>query len=339
MTNLIECKDFKSIVINIKKDILNTRYKIITNANQELLNLYFRLGKIISENSKYGNNFIRDLSKYLILEFPNTTGFSLRNLSRMKKFYEEYKDFEKLPTPLAKLPWSHNYLLIEKIKDVNIRLWYAKESIKNNWSHVILNHQIDLQLYERQVLNNKTSNFIRVLPNKQGKLANEILKEPYIFEIQGIKEINKEKDLEQAMLEKIKNVLLELGKGFSFISSQYKISTNNTDYYIDMLFYHLELRSYIVVELKIDEFKPEYIGQLSFYVTAIDETLRKEYDNPTIGLLLCKNKDKLTVDWSLKSTNIPIGVSSYNISNKLPQSLLKKLPTEKEINKFLFLKK
>ena len=339
MTNLIECKDFKSIVINIKKDILNTRYKIITNANQELLNLYFRLGKIISENSKYGNNFIRDLSKYLILEFPNTTGFSLRNLSRMKKFYEEYKDFEKLPTPLAKLPWSHNYLLIEKIKDVNIRLWYAKESIKNNWSHVILNHQIELQLYERQVLNNKTSNFIRVLPNKQGKLANEILKEPYIFEIQGIKEINKEKDLEQAMLEKIKNVLLELGKGFSFISSQYKISTNNTDYYIDMLFYHLELRSYIVVELKIDEFKPEYIGQLSFYVTAIDETLRKEYDNPTIGLLLCKNKDKLTVDWSLKSTNIPIGVSSYNISNKLPQSLLKKLPTEKEINKFLFLKK
>lgn len=339
MTNLVVGKDFKEIIVNIKKDILSTRYKIIANANQELLKLYFRLGKIISENSKYGNNFIRDLSMYLRMEFPNATGFSLRNLSRMKKFYEEYKDFEKLPMPLAKLPWSHNYLLIEKIKDIDKRLWYAKESIKNNWSHVILNHQIDLQLYERQVLNFKTTNFTKVLPSKQGILANEIIKEPYIFELQGIKEINKEKDLEQAMLAKIKNVLLELGKGFSFISSQYKISTNNTDYYIDMLFYHLELRSYIVVELKMDEFKPEYIGQLGFYVTVIDETLKKEYDNSTIGLLLCKNKDKLTVDWSLKSTNIPIGISSYEISNKLPNYLLKKLPTEKEINKFLFLKK
>ena len=305
------------------------------HANSELIMLYFRLGKIVSENASYGNKFIKNFSTSLRIEFPNTDGFSERNLSRMKKFYEEYKDLSILPTALAKLPWSHNMLLLDKVKDLEIRKWYAEKCFENGWSHTVLEHQIDSGVYERQVLAEKLTNFNEKLPLPQSELARNIMKDPYIFELEGIKDDYIEKDIENAMLEKIKNVLLELGKGFSFVGSQYKISTENQDYYIDLLFYHLELRCYIVVELKNTEFKPEFAGQLSFYVTAVDETIRKEYDNQTIGLLLCKGKDRLSVEWSLKSTNAPIGVSSYEISKMLPKEVLEKLPTEEELNMYI----
>lgn len=328
-------KEFKDLVLCVKEDILKTRFEVQTNANIELIKLYFRIGKIVSENAKYGNRFIQDFSTSLKLEFPDTTGFSTRNLSRMKKFYEEYKDLSNLPMALAKLPWSHNNLLLDKIKELNVREWYAEKCFENGWSHTVLDHQIDLQLYERQAISEKLANFENKLPIPQSELARDVIKDPYIFELEGIKENAIEKDIENAMMEKIKNVLLELGKGFSFVGNQYKISTDNQDYYIDMLFYHLDLRCYIVVELKNVEFKPEYIGQLSFYVTAVDETLRKELDNQTIGLLLCKGKDKLSVEWALKGTNTPIGVTSYEVRNELPKEVLDKLPTEEDINKHI----
>lgn len=328
-------KEFKDLILCVKEDILKTRFEVQTNANIELIKLYFRIGKIVSENAKYGNRFIQDFSTSLKLEFPDTTGFSTRNLSRMKKFYEEYKDLSNLPMALAKLPWSHNNLLLDKIKELNVREWYAEKCFENGWSHTVLDHQIDLQLYERQAISEKLTNFENKLPIPQSELARDVIKDPYIFELEGIKENAAEKDIENAMMEKIKNVLLELGKGFSFVGNQYKISTENQDYYIDMLFYHLDLRCYIVVELKNVEFKPEYIGQLSFYVTAVDETLRKELDNQTIGLLLCKGKDKLSVEWALKGTNTPIGVTSYEVRNELPKEVLEKLPTEEDINKHI----
>lgn len=328
-------KDFKNLILQAKQDVLATRYNVMQHANSELIMLYFRLGKIVSENASYGNKFIKNFSTSLRIEFPNTDGFSERNLSRMKKFYEEYKDLSILPTALAKLPWSHNMLLLDKVKDLEIRKWYAEKCFENGWSHTVLEHQIDSGVYERQVLAEKLTNFNEKLPLPQSELARNIMKDPYIFELEGIKDDYIEKDIENAMLEKIKNVLLELGKGFSFVGSQYKISTENQDYYIDLLFYHLELRCYIVVELKNTEFKPEFAGQLSFYVTAVDETIRKEYDNQTIGLLLCKGKDRLSVEWSLKSTNAPIGVSSYEISKMLPKEVLEKLPTEEELNMYI----
>lgn len=334
MSNEID-KDFKNIIIKAKEDILATRYNIMQNANSEVIKLYFRLGKIISENSKYGNNFIKNFSTSLRLEFPNTTGFSERNLARMKKFYEEYKDLSNLPPAVANLPWTHNCILLEKVKDENIRNWYAKKCLENGWSKVVLDHQIDLQLYERQAIADKLTNFNDKLPISQSELARDVIKDPYIFELEGIKEEAVEKDIENAMIEKIKNVLLELGKGFSFVGNQYKISTENQDYYIDMLFYHLDLRCYIVVELKNVEFKPEFIGQLSFYTTAVDETLKKEQDNQTIGLLLCKGKDKLSVEWALKGTNSPIGVTSYEVRNEIPKEIRDKLPTEEDINRHI----
>lgn len=317
---------------SIKQDVINTRNKIIYNANRELINMYFRIGKNISENSKYGNKFILTLSKSLRLEFQNSTGFSERNLWRMKTFYEQYKEFSILPPAVAELPWTHNYILIEKIKNKDERLWYAEECLKNGWSKIVLLHQIELKLYERKKLPIKFTNFENNIKIKNNStLANEIIKDPYIFELEGLKDNYVEKELEDYMITKIRDILLELGKGFSFIGNQYKISTDNNDYFIDMLFYHLDLHCYIVVELKTTEFKPEYIGQLGFYVTAVDKVLKKEHDNQTIGLLLCKEKDKLSVEWALNFINVPIGVASYSVVNKLEKDILEKLPTEDEI--------
>ena len=312
----------------IKKDIISTRNRILLDANKELLYLYFRIGKIISENQKYGTNFINTLSTSLKLEFNDASGFSPRNLARMRKFYETYKDIGNLPMPLAKLPWSFNCLLIDKIKSLDIRIWYAEKCVENGWSHIVLDHQIDLNLYERQANNNKKlTNFKNELSEVQGELALDVIKDPYIFELAGLSEKSKEADIEKAMIERIKNVLLELGKGFSFVGNQYRISTENKDYFIDLLFYHLKLKCFVVVELKTVDFDPSFIGQLQFYVTAVDEVVKDKEDNPTIGLLLCKNKDRYSVEWALKSTNTPIGVASYEIKEYLP--------TEEEINKYL----
>ncbi len=322
--------DFKCIVENIKNDIKNTRFKILANANLELLSLYLRLGKIIDDNSKYGNNFINELSVELKSEFPNMKGLSPRNLSRMRVFYKEYKDIKNLPVALANLPWTHNYTLIEKVKDINKRKWYAKKCLDNGWSQTVLIHQIDSNLYQRQKENLKLNNFNNKMSIVESEMAKDMMKDPYIFELTNLKENAVEKDIEDALLSKIKNLLLEFGKGFSFVGSQYKISTENNDYYLDLLFYHLDLRCYVVVELKNQNFKPEYIGQLSFYITAVNRTLKKEYDNETIGLLLCKEKDKLSVEWALDSTNNPIGVSSYEIEKYIPKDKLEELPTEYE---------
>lgn len=327
----IKVSDFKFIIENIKNDIKNTRFKIFENANKELLSLYLRLGEIINENSKYGSNFINKLSIELKFEFLDMKGLSARNLARMKAFYKEYKNMQKLPVPLANLPWSHNYTLLEKVKDKNKRKWYAKKCIENGWSQMVLIHQIDSDLYQRQKENPKLSNFDSKMSLAQSELARNIMKDPYIFELSNLKERIIEKDVEDALLSKIKELLLEFGKGFSFVGSQYKISTNTIDYYLDLLFYHLDLRCYVVVELKNTDFKPEFVGQLNFYVTAVNKTLKKEFDNDTIGLLLCKEKDRLSVEWALEGINNPIGVSSYVIEKYIPKDKLEKLSVDESI--------
>lgn len=325
-------KDFKETIVNIKNEIINTQTQILSDANSRLINLYFKLGKIINDNSKWGDKFIETLEVELKLDFPNIKGFSARNLRRMKRFYLEYKDEEILPPAVAKLPWTHNIMLIEKIKDKNIRFWYANEAVSGNWSKVVLDHQIDMKLYKRKALPDKKNNFKNTLIEPQSDLANDLQKDPYIFNLPLLKEKYVEKELEESMVERIRDVLLELGNGFSFIGNQYKLTVGNNDYFIDMLFYHLKLHCYIVVELKAVPFKPEFIGQLNFYLTALDEQVKDKLDAPSIGLLLCKSKDKLTVEYSLKGVDKPIGVSSYEISKYLPKNLEELLPTEEDIN-------
>lgn len=292
-------KDFKNIISNIKEEIINTQIKTMQEVNSNLIMLYFKLGKIVSENKQYGNNFTKQVSTELKLIFPNMKGFSERNIRSMRLFYEEY----------------------------------AENTIKNGQSRNVLAIQIETEFHKK--IGNSNNNFNVMLPPKDSNLVNNTIKYPYIFDFITLKEEYKEKELEEALIIKIKNVLLELGKEFSFVGNQYKISTDNQDFYIDLLFYHLELRCYIAVELKTSEFKPEYIGQLGFYVTAVNETIKKECDAPTIGLLLCREKNRVTVDWALKSANVPMGVSTYKLKEYLPKELIDKLPTEEEINLYL----
>lgn len=323
-------KEFKEIINKIKEDIKTTQMKSVQQINSNLIMLYYRLGKIVSENKAYGNNFTKQVSLELKISFPNMKGFSERNIRAMRLFYDEYKDDEKWQQLAAKLPWWHNMVLIEKIKDKQVRMIYAEHALKNGWSRSVLTAQIETSFHNR--IGKSKNNFDISLPPIDSDLANKIIKDPYIFDFISLSENYKEKELENAMLEKIKDVLLELGKGFSFVGNQYKISTENNDYYIDLLFYHLDLRCYIVVELKADKFKPEYIGQISFYVKAIDKTIKKEFDNSTIGLLLCKEKDKLSLEWALDTINVPIGVSSFELDKYIPKNILEKLPTEEDIN-------
>ena len=323
-------KDFKSVINNIKTEIKTTQIKVAVEANKSLVLLYYKLGKILYDNFKYGNKFIDNVAHELKLEFPNLKGFSVRNLKYMKKFYNEYKDAEVVQQLVAQLPWGHNIVLMDKIKDNKTRKIYAEATLKNGWGRDMLTFQIESNYHLR--IGNSSNNFAVTLPKYNSDLANTTIKDPYVFDFLTLKENYKEKELQEALLSKIKDILLELGKGFSFVGNEYKVSTKNVDYYIDLLFYHLELRCYIVVELKITPFKPEYIGQLSFYATAVDETLKKDFDNPTIGLLLCKEKDRLSVEWSLKGTNMPIGVSDFKLGKYVPEDIIDRLPTEEDIN-------
>ena len=330
-------KKFINIVNEIKNEIKTTQIKAAIEANKNLINLYFKIGKILNDNYKYGNKFIDDLSRELKIEFPNIKGFSVRNLKYMKKFYLEYKDVKLVQRCVAQLPWRHNIVLMSKIKDNKIRRLYAENTIKNGWSKDMLVIQIENNYHLR--IGNSSNNFKELFPDINSDLANNTIKDPYVFDFLTLKENYREKELEQAMIEKIKDVLIELGKGFSFVGNQYKVSTENNDYFIDLLFYHLDLRCYFVIELKTTEFKPEYIGQLGFYVTAVNEILKKETDNQTIGLLLCKNKDRLAAKWSLKSANVPIGISSFELNKYVSKEVLEKLPTEEDLNLHIDIKK
>ncbi len=323
-------KDFKDIVLNIKNEIKTSQTKTMIEVNKNLITLYFRLGKILSENSKYGKSFIKNVSTELKLEFPNMKGFSERNLNYMKLFYEEYRDDENLQQLVANLPWGHNLLLMEKFKDKKIRKLYAQATVENGWSRNVLSFQIDGQYHLR--VGKSANNFNNTLPNPNSDLVNNVIKDPYIFDFITLKDGYKEKELETAMINKIRDVLLELGNGFSFVGNQYKLTVGNDDYYIDLLFYHLKLRCYIVVELKANSFKPEYAGKMNFYLNAVNDMLKSEFDNPSIGLILCQEKDKLTAQYSLKGIEQPIGVSSYEIAKFLPEDILRELPTEEDIN-------
>ena len=326
---LEEKEDLKNVVVSIKNEIKTTQVKTMQQVNSNLIMMYFRIGKTLAEKSKYGNGFIEKVSHAIKIDYPNLKGFSGRNLRSMKYFYNEYKDDEKWQQLVANLPWGHNILLMEKIKNKNIREIYAKATIDNGWSRNILDIQIESNYHKR--VGNSINNFKDSSLKADSDLVNNTLKDPYIFDFISLNNNYKEKELENKMIEKIKKVLLEFGKGFSFVGSQYKLTVGNNDYFIDLMFYHLKLKSYIVVELKATEFKPEYIGKMNFYLSVVDDLVKDENDNPTIGLILCKDKDKIVSQYSLKDINKPIGISSFKIKEYLP--------TEEELNRYIELDK
>jgi len=334
---MIENKDKYFEVLNdIKKTLIVTRNRIIENANKDLILMYYNIGLKLIENNKWGSSFIDNLAKDLKIEFPTLKGMSARNLRYMQKFAAEFDNDEFLQGVLAKLSWNHNQILLDRIKNKKIRKWYAKETLENSWSVSILTHQISLRLYERQaLLENKISNFDKTLPSPNNKQANELLKNPYIFDFINADKDLKELDIEKELTNNITKLLLELGDGFAFVGRQYHLEVENEDYYIDLLFYNLKVKCYVVIELKTTEFKPEYTGKLNFYLSAVDEYIKSEADNPTIGIILCKNKKKVTAGLALKDINKPIGVSEYKILSEIPEFLENTLPSIEDIERRL----
>jgi predicted nuclease of restriction endonuclease-like (RecB) superfamily len=277
-----------------------------------------------------GSKFLRNLSKEITSEFSSAKGFSVRNLKNMSRFYREYPDIEIGQTLSAQITWSHN-LEILRVESKEQRLWYINKTIENGWSVNVLAHQIDTNLYARQIEQKKVSNFPTILPSSQSELALETMKDPYVFDFIELKEDAKEKDLEEALIKNITKVLLEFGKGFAYVGHQYHLEVAGEDYYIDLLFYNIKLKCYVVIELKVGEFKPEYAGKLSFYLTAIDEQVKEKNDNPTIGLLLCRNKNNVIAEYTLRDMNKPMGVSEYRIKDYLPENLQNELPSIEEL--------
>lgn len=328
-------EEYKKIFLAVKQQILTSQYRAMQVVNRELIFMYWNIGKIILENEKWGNKFIEKLSIDLKQEFPETKGFSIRNLKYMRKFAKEYYNFEFVQQVVAQIPWGHNVVLMDKTNSIEQRQWYMNQCIKNGWSKNMLRTQIDNKLYERQAIAEKTTNFSSTLPNFQSDLAIQTIKDPYIFNFITLKENPKELEIEQAIINKIKDVLIEFGSGFAFIGNQYKIEIDKKDYYIDLLFYHLKLKCYFVVELKAREFEPIDIGQISFYLSAIDNIVKDKNDNPTIGLILCKKKNKFIAEYALKDINKPIGISEYKMMNEIPEYLEKQLPNVKDIEMHL----
>ncbi|MCK5685471.1 DUF1016 family protein [bacterium] len=328
--------EYKLWVKELKGLIQRSQIKASISVNRELLQLYWNIGKSIFEKSsteKWGTSVVEQLSKDLKALFPTQHGFSRSNLFSMKKWFGFYNSsnlkIEKVQQLVGQIPWGHNVLIITKAKHVEEALFYASKTLENNWSRTVLAHQIDLDFFGRK--GKAITNFQETLPDFQSELAIETLKDPYKFDFLTLGEKVVEKDIEEQLVKHITSFLLELGSGFSFVGRQVSIEVDNRDYYIDLLFYHIKLKCYIVVELKSVEFKAEYTGKMNLYLSAVDDLIKTENENSTIGLLLCKSKSKIIAEYALRGTTQPIGVAEYEILKSIPENLKTKLPTIEEI--------
>ncbi|MFW3341650.1 PDDEXK nuclease domain-containing protein [Aliarcobacter butzleri] len=351
MSEMVDIK-YKNWINELKQKFQTSQIKASIQVNSTLLEFYWNLGNEIIQKQKeysWGSGFLEQLSCDLNAEFPDTKGFSKRNLELMRRWVSFYncgtvyssiakqlvsQNIEKEILPqfgnkLFLIPWGHNIAIIQKCKTIEEAFFYVENTIKNGISRSVLIHQIELNLYTRS--GKAITNFEATLPPLQSDLAKEITKDPYNFDFLTLSEDYKEKELEDALCENITKFLLELGSGFAFVGKQYKLNVADDEFKIDLLFYHIKLKYYVVVELKTVEFKPEFAGKLSFYTSAIDGELKDENDNLTIGLLICKSKNDLVVEYSLKNINKPLGISEYELVNILPKEYKSSLPTIEEI--------
>lgn len=324
--------EYKNWLQEVKQHIREARIKVALAANSELVFFYFELGKMLSDKSKdshWGNNWLGQLSIDLRKDFPDMEGFSKTNLYNIKRFCQFYQGANFFHQLGGKIPWRHHVEIFTKSKDHQEALFYIQKTIENGWSRNILGIQIESKLYERQ--GKSITNFKNTLPNTSSDLAHQLLKDPYQFDFLTLTENYKERELENALVENITKFLLELGSGFAYVGKQVPMQVGDQEYFIDLLFYHLKLRAYVVIELKATDFIPEYAGKLSFYLSAANDLLRHPTDNPTIGLMICKNKNSIIAEYALKNINQPIGVSEYQLTKLFPEEFKSSLPTIEEI--------
>jgi predicted nuclease of restriction endonuclease-like (RecB) superfamily len=330
--NLIISEDYKIFFESLKSRIATAQVKAALAVNSELVLLYWQIGREIIERQRtqgWGAKVVDQLSKDLRSAFPEMKGFSTRNLKYMRSLAEQYPNEQFVQATLAQITWYHNITILDKVKLPEEREFYIYKTIENGWSRDILVWQIESKLFERQ--GRAVTNFELTLPKPQSDLANQLLKDPYNFDFLTLHDNAVERDLENALIANIQKFLLELGVGFAFVGSQYHLEIGGQDFYIDLLFYHLKLRCFVVIDLKMVEFKPEFAGKMNFYLSAVDDLVKHKTDEPTVGLILCKSKNKFIAEYTLRDMKKPIGVSEMQILNALLEDLKGNLPTIEEL--------
>jgi predicted nuclease of restriction endonuclease-like (RecB) superfamily len=360
-------KHFADLLSEVKGRIQSAQTRAVVSVNAELVRLYWDIGRIIAERQRregWGAAVIPRLSLELKNELPELKGFSERNIKRMLAFYRAYPDPAAIvpqpaaqfpstpilpqpaiktasaiivPQPVALLfnsllwsvPWAHHVILMDKVSGLPTRLWYMEQTLACGWSRNVLALQIDAQAHKRQ--GKAISNFVATLPEPQSDLAQQTLKDPYIFDFLTLTDPFQERELETGLVRHMERFLLELGQGFAFVGRQYRLDVGDDDFYIDLLFYHLRLRAFVVIDLKKGKFKPEYAGKLNFYCNVVNDRMKHPTDQPTIGLILCQTRDRLLAEYSFAGIDKPIGISTYELTRTLPQGLQSVLPTVEQI--------
>ena len=324
--------DYPELLHELKARIREAQVRAALAVNRDLVLLYWSIGRDLSqrfEKEGWGSKIDSRLSHDLQTTFPGVEGFSPRNLRYMRAFAKAWPEPEILQQLVAKLPWGHNLRVLDRVKDRTVREWYLQAALENGWSQNVLVHMISSELHARK--GKALTNFQRTLPPPGSDMAEQILRDPYNFDFLTLSEPFAERELEQGLLTHLRDLLLELGRGFAFVGSQVPLIVDGRSFYIDLLFYHLRLHCYFAIELKTGEFQPEYAGKLSFYISAIDGTLRTDGDGPTIGLLLCESRSGPIVEYSLRNLIQPIGVSTYRVTRELPAPVREELPSVEDL--------
>lgn len=336
MTKELDNNNYTALLHTLKTEISQARIKAHLSVNKEMISLYWRIGNQILERQDkegWGTKVIENISNDLRKEFPEMKGLSARNLKYMQRFAREFNDQSIVQQPAALIPWGHICIIMDKIQTTEQRIWYIQKTIENCWSRNVLSLQIQSNLYARD--GKSINNFKSTLPATQSDLAQSIIKDPYNLEFLDIQGKIHERELEEKLIDHIRKFLLELGQGFAFIGSQYHIELEGEDYYLDLLFYHVKLKCYVVIDLKTGKFKPEHAGKMNFYLNLMDRQVKDSSDNPTIGLILCEDKKGITVEYAIEGINKPMGISQFKLTEKLPEQLKQYLPTAEELTKLV----
>lgn len=331
-SELIPSDNYRGLLEDLKQRIREAQVKAALAVNQELILLYWQLGKDIlqrQDQEGWGSKVIDRLSADLRREFPAVKGFSPRNLKYMRAFAEAYPDAAIVQRAAAQIPWTHNCVLLDKVKSAQERLWYIEQVRQHGWSRNIMSLQIDGGAYLQP--GEPVTNFGHTLPAPDSELALQLIKDPYNLDFLSLDRDVRESDLEKALVSHIRDFLLELGVGFAFLGSQYPLEVDGKEYLIDLLFYHTHLHAYVVIDFHIGEFEPEFSGKMNFYVSAVDAYMKREGDNRTLGIILCRDKQQTTVEFALQDLEKPIGVSTYRLSSKLPAAMRDVLPSPERL--------
>ncbi|MGM3305649.1 PDDEXK nuclease domain-containing protein [Anabaena sp. WFMT] len=335
MSNQIS-DDYRHLLMEVQQRIRAAQYDALKAVNREMINLYWDIGKMIvtrQQNVNWGKSVVEQLAKDLQAEFPGISGFSTRNIWRMRDFYLTYHSQEILPPLVAEIGWTHNIVILEKCKDDLEREFYIRMTRKFGWTKNVLIHQIENQTYQKTLLNQ--TNFDKTVPTEIRNQLKLAVKDEYTFDFLELADEHSERQLEQAILTRVEPFLQEMGGLFAFIGSQYRLEVDDEEYFIDILLYHRRLKCLVAIELKIGKFLPEYVGKMQFYLSVLDDTVKLPDENPSIGIILCKSKQRTIVEYALKDSNKPIGVSTYQIVSTVPQELKNQLPDPAQVAKLL----